>query len=548
MPALFNGIVNPIDPDGAGLASGYHSKVDGANQNSGSTITFNPGIPIPPGATVGIWGAEQGNYQGILVNGKSQAGYNTSYSAQLVDWTATLAGDTEITSISCTIANNPGEVSAISGIVINGYLLGGNYNNIGVDASGNGNDFTDQGFAVGDTSEVWSATPNPGAFAPDNGIKNLFDGTVGTTYAQSNTGGARLVITFPSPITGRFEISTTGLDNLWVNGVSVTTPPPPANSWDFVDFGDLTDVTMIELSRTANKTAASAIKVDGVLLVDANVQDTVLDTPMNSYAVLETGDNGNLEAIANGTNVTYMGEAGTDYYYEVDGSPAVHTGGTAFSSASAKVYNFGQQPFASQFDTSQVWSSTLTASTSFEPGKGANKAFNGILDDQAQTTGADSYMEWDVSSYGFTGIVTWWVGGTTEVYYDGTKVAGGSGTGYNPNVANLPIDGISVVKFARPTANSYPLVSGVEINGKILVDTDAAIAEAYGNNLVQTWAEWNGVTELRFDNPDSVAKYDAIVDSFSNYHSERLTFRNNLRLNLRAAGYDGDQLYHVLCD
>ena len=87
-----------------------------ANQNSGSTITFNPCIPIPPGATVGIRSADaSGNYQGILVNGKSQAGYDTSYSALLVDCTATLAEGTESTSISCTIANNPGEVSAISG-------------------------------------------------------------------------------------------------------------------------------------------------------------------------------------------------------------------------------------------------------------------------------------------------------------------------------------------------------------------------------------------------------------------------------------------------
>jgi len=62
--------------------------------------------------------------------------------------------------------------------------------------------------------------------------------------------------------------------------------------------------------------------------------------------VLATGTNGNLKASANGTNVTYMGDAGVDYYYEVDGTGAVHTGGTAFSSASGKTYNFGQQPFA----------------------------------------------------------------------------------------------------------------------------------------------------------------------------------------------------------
>ena len=125
----------------------------------------------------------------------------------------------------------------------------------------------------------------------------------------------------------------------------------------------------------------------------SGVQDTVLDTPMNSYAVLETGANGNLEATANGTNVTYMGDAGTDYYYEVDSTGAVHTGGTAFSSASGKVYNFGQQPFSSQFDTSEIWSSTLTASTIVvEPVQRCFlMALNGILYDQAQTTGADSY-------------------------------------------------------------------------------------------------------------------------------------------------------------
>ena len=74
-----------------------------------------------------------------------------------------------------------------------------------------------------------------------------------------------------------------------------------------------------------------------------------------------TGANGNLEATANGTNVTYMGDPGTDYYYEVDATGAIHTGGTAFSSASGKVYNFGQQPFSSQFDNSEIRSSTLTA-------------------------------------------------------------------------------------------------------------------------------------------------------------------------------------------
>ena len=73
--------------------------------------------------------------------------------------------------------------------------------------------------------------------------------------------------------------------------------------------------------------------------------DSVLDTPMKNYAVLETGSNGNLVATAAGTNLTYTGEAGTDYYYEADGVGATHTGGSAFSSTDGVAYNFGQQPF-----------------------------------------------------------------------------------------------------------------------------------------------------------------------------------------------------------
>ena len=368
VPALFNGIVNPIDPDGAGLASGYHSKVDGANQASGSTITFNPGIPIPPGATVGIWGAEQGNYQGILVNGKSQAGYDTSYSAQLVDWTATLAGDTEITSISCTIANNPGEVSAISGIVINGYLLGGNYNNIGVDASGNGNDFTDQGFAVGNSDDWQSGLSTTGTFVTfltgggtvynhpyglfDNNPDTSLSAGVGVPYDWEPSGG----LSYSSSVAVQSSTHTSGLQcNVSLNDGSNVLVTDGEIKTIATGSGVINKITVTP--NASQNPFITTIFVDGVALVQSGVQDTVLDTPMNSYAVLETGANGNLEATATGTNVTYMGDAGTDYYYEVDGTGAIHTGGTAFSSASGKTYNFGQQPFANQFDTSEIWSS-----------------------------------------------------------------------------------------------------------------------------------------------------------------------------------------------
>ena len=85
---------------------------------------------------------------------------------------------------------------------------------------------------------------------------------------------------------------------------------------------------------------------DSNFVLAGNTQDTVLDTPMNNYAVLATGTNGNLVASVDGTSITYLGEAGTNYYYEANGIGAVHTGGSAFSSISGRTYNFGQQPFA----------------------------------------------------------------------------------------------------------------------------------------------------------------------------------------------------------
>ena len=78
------------------------------------------------------------------------------------------------------------------------------------------------------------------------------------------------------------------------------------------------------------------------VLVDGNIADTVTDTPVKNYATLLTGNNGNLVAKGD-TSITYLGEVGTDYYYEEDGVGVVHTGGATFSSTNGKTYNFGQQ-------------------------------------------------------------------------------------------------------------------------------------------------------------------------------------------------------------
>ena len=74
--------------------------------------------------------------------------------------------------------------------------------------------------------------------------------------------------------------------------------------------------------------------------------DTVTDTPVKNYATLLTGKNGNLVASAAGTDLTYKGQSGINYYYEEDGAGKSHPGGSAFASVNGKTYNFGQQLFA----------------------------------------------------------------------------------------------------------------------------------------------------------------------------------------------------------
>ena len=85
-------------------------------------------------------------------------------------------------------------------------------------------------------------------------------------------------------------------------------------------------------------------------------------------------------------------------------------------------------------------------------------------------------------------------------------------------------------------------ICAVEVDGKILVDTDAAIAEAYGNNLFQTWLEWNGVVVLRDSNPEDVEKFNAIKAALVQYESERIEFQQLMVDALVAAGFTTNQI------
>ena len=258
---------------------------------------------------------------------------------------------------------------------------------------------------------------------------------------------------------------------------------------------------------------------------------------MNSYAVLEAGANGNLEATGV-SNVTYMGEAGTDYYYEADGAGAVHTGGAAFSSVSGTVYNFGQQPFASQFDTSQVWSSGGEAN--FTPSD-VKEDWQGMFDGNEATR---LYVNTSSDAQTFTVTFTPALQDVTSLTQlcsgpNGKITANSNTTIVNPSAIDWSVkteqnilstlEGSTTLSSLTYTAGPYDASFGnLKVNGKILVDTDAAIAEAYGNNLVQTWLEWNDVAVLRSGSPEDVAKFNAIKAALEAYEGDCVICKQNL--------------------
>ena len=127
---------------------------------------------------------------------------------------------------------------------------------------------------------------------------------------------------------------------------------------------DLTSTTISNIKIECVVEDASpllaAIKINGEFLIDANIQDTVTDTPMRNYAVLSTDSssllsNGNLEF------------AGADPNYNA---------GTAISGSPGKYY--AEMTVLSGVNTSSIFVSLgFSRSSSTAPDDAT--AFNGIL-------------------------------------------------------------------------------------------------------------------------------------------------------------------------
>ena len=480
----------------------------------------------------------------VYVNGSVITGLTTS-----MGW---LDITSQVTSpvVSLGVQGNGGANSTFIGSVeVDGEILF-DYNSIGVDDSGNENNFHDQNFAVGgNTSQVWSSNVS-GTFLSGSSASAMFNGSssdsktylvVDTSFTY--TGEVTVTTSFSvlaSTYTaqgGQITIDVTYLDDS-TQTITLNTNPRDNQYWDLVNEGfDVSKGGFKKLvwsgtSDDPGNWSSYYWTVDGELLVDANQVDTVTDTPLKNYATLLTGANGNLKAKGD-TSITYLGEVGTDYYYEEDGNGKVHTGGGTFSSVLDKTYNFGQQPFATDgYDDSQVYSSGVVTGTA-----NAYKLFDGNLDESATVTDGAAGASYSIK---LPSPVT--ASSKVEIYVEGNAngegvrqlLNGGSVVAtLTPSItkgwqefpsSNVTFDEITSARDGIDGGGN----SGVRVDGRVLVDTGNPLVAAYGNTLFQTWEQWNNVATLRADNPVHAAKFEAIKNALEAYPEDKRAFRTQL--------------------
>ena len=114
----------------------------------------------------------------------------------------------------------------------------------------------------------------------------------------------------------------------------------------------------------------------------------------------------------------------------------------------------------------------------------------------------------------------------------------------------IPLGGtttINSISWGTSSTSNGMNIRAIEINGKLLVDTGNALGDAYGNNLFQTWAEWNNVAPaLSQNNSAHVALFNAINTSLTAYPTDKQTFVDALRTKIAGLSLTTPEL-EVLC-
>ena len=224
--------------------------------------------------------------------------------------------------VSVQFVKNSGQYFGFYYIEIDGELLI-DHSAIGTDASGQGNHFTDENFAAGNTDEVWTGLTTATLLHVNGTLKNIYDGRdegppgQGSS-ARINAGGTvTLDHTFNGVNSFAISESHTNAFTVRFNGdittdYEVSSPNDTIFTFEGIPTAPST-ITKVEFTNLTGILYLAGIFVNGKRLIDKNIQDTVKDTPMRNYAVLESGSNGNLNGknpenstISIGANKIYL--------------------------------------------------------------------------------------------------------------------------------------------------------------------------------------------------------------------------------------------------
>ena len=323
-----NGFYLPFDP--AQESANYSSTVTGGTTDTPITEIFDGDLTtgnrfvansdpqtwnvssfnlIGPGS-LRIY-AEDIGYQDFTLNLQGGGTINPTYAnadSSYANWTWDLTDGQQVGTIVRECINSNPKWNAV---YWNGKILV-DHNSIGVDASGQDNHFHDENFGVGNTSQIWSVN-STNMVSPEL----AFDGRLKTWLSNVANTGERGGFTFTNLTVNSSLIiyrSSFTDGKIFINGTTeLDIPASPDDVGTPIDTGFTGALTSVEI-QTGSKGAIYGIEVDGELLIDKNIQDTVVDTPIKSYAVLTAGSNGNLETPITGIVPATYGSSDNIYW------------------------------------------------------------------------------------------------------------------------------------------------------------------------------------------------------------------------------------------
>ena len=296
--------------------------------SSTATLTFSTPLPVTSSVTIYFYGSDSSNGSAVVNDGTDNVAidFNTSKT----DGTPfTVTGISSLKNIKFISGTGSNSNVGASGIAIDGVLLV-DHSSIGVDMSGNNNNFHDQNFGVGDSSQIWSKFNTSANFYSLSNVYGppsfAFDGSLKTGCLGGNGANDYLPAQFvpdsaiPFNVLKIYVKSFGGqlVTNVGGGGDADVTSTLVDIGNDISVYTNTTPNTLTSVkynSSGSNYMALVGIEINGEMLIDPLAVDTVLDTPMKNYAVMESGTNGNLQL--NGTpgfiNSTFN-PSGTIYF------------------------------------------------------------------------------------------------------------------------------------------------------------------------------------------------------------------------------------------